>query len=120
MGGASGRAARILVVEDDALTRTILNDCLEEGGYLVSEAGTCLEMDAVLATEVLDLIVLDIGLPDDDGLRALEKNEAPLPPVICVTASDMSEDRFRSPDSRVSKSYLPTRFLSIRRGDVSI
>ncbi len=96
MEGESGRAARVLVVEDDVLTQTILIDCLEEGGFLVSAAGTCQEMDAILATEALDLIVLDIGLLDADGLRALEEKEEPLPPVICVTASEMSEDRFRA------------------------
>lgn len=59
---------QILVVEDEAVTRTKLCGYFENAGYRVHEAEDGAQMRAVLATEDIDLIMLDINLPDEDGL----------------------------------------------------
>ena len=64
----SALAAHILVVEDDPVTRTKLAGYFESEGYRVSEAEDGQAMWARLAGEAVDLILLDINLPGEDGL----------------------------------------------------
>lgn len=59
---------RILVVEDEAVTRSKLCGYFENAGYSVHEASDGARMRTVLATEDIDLVMLDINLPDEDGL----------------------------------------------------
>ena len=63
--------ATILVVEDDRPTRTFLADNLTADGYEIAEAGSCAQALGVLASAVVDLAVLDLGLPDHDGLELM-------------------------------------------------
>jgi len=58
----------ILVVEDEAITRAKLVGYFQHEGYQVSEAGSKAEMNIVLANHHIDLVMLDINLPDEDGL----------------------------------------------------
>jgi len=58
----------ILVVEDEPVTRAKLSGYFEKAGYRVSEADCGQQMRAILQTEDIDLIMLDINLPDEDGL----------------------------------------------------
>jgi len=58
----------VLVVEDEPVTRMKLVSYFENAGYRVSEAGSGLEMRAMLGKEAIDLILLDINLPGEDGL----------------------------------------------------
>tara|TARA_R110002167_G_scaffold22811_7_gene81413 strand:+ start:203 stop:949 length:747 start_codon:yes stop_codon:yes gene_type:complete len=59
---------QVLVVEDEPVTRAKLTGYFEQAGYRVSEAEDGKQMRAILATEDIDLIMLDINLPDEDGL----------------------------------------------------
>lgn len=59
---------QILVVEDEPVTRAKLSGYFEKAGYRVSEADCGQQMRAILQTEDIDLIMLDINLPDEDGL----------------------------------------------------
>ncbi|MBI5317168.1 MAG: response regulator [Nitrospirae bacterium] len=63
--------ATILVVEDDEQLRSWLRRLLEDNGYLVFEAGNGSNALACIDREKPDLIVLDIYLPDKDGLETL-------------------------------------------------
>ncbi len=63
--------ARILVVDDEAPIRRLLRVALEAEGYGVIEAGTAREGLAMVARETPALVVLDLGLPDADGLSVL-------------------------------------------------
>ncbi len=88
---------RILVVEDEKRIADFLSRGLESGGYAVDVAGdgaTALEM--VHATEY-DLIILDLGLPDMDGLTVLKKirNRKTSPPVLILSARDAVDDRVK-------------------------
>ncbi len=88
---------RILVVEDEKRIADFLSRGLENGGYTVDVAGdgaTALEM--VHATEY-DLIVLDLGLPDMDGMAVLKKirTRKTSPPVLILSARDAVDDRVK-------------------------
>src|SRR5262252_4826875 len=61
----------ILVVEDDAPVRDVLRFSLERAGYVVEGAASGLNAMRELDNYVPDLIVLDVGLPDIDGLELL-------------------------------------------------
>ena len=58
----------ILIVDDDERLRRTVSRYLKKEGYVVREAGTGEEMRKRLAAEVVDLVILDLMLPDDDGL----------------------------------------------------
>ena len=88
---------RILVVEDEKRIADFLSRGLESGGYSVEVAGdgtTALEM--VHATEY-DLIILDLGLPDMDGMAVLKKirTRKTSPPVLILSARDAVDDRVK-------------------------
>jgi len=81
--------AQILLVEDDAEIRRALIHALGDLGHVVSSAATAMAgLQLVLDTE-LDLVVLDLGLPDVDGRDALRMLRAVSKvPVIVATARD--------------------------------
>jgi len=88
---------RILVVEDEKRIADFLSRGLESGGYAVEVAGdgaTALEM--VHATEY-DLVILDLGLPDMDGMAVLKKirTRKTSPPVLILSARDAVDDRVK-------------------------
>ncbi|MGB0937733.1 MAG: two-component system response regulator TorR [Colwellia sp.] len=58
----------ILVVEDEAITRAKLVGYFQHAGYQVSEAESKAQMNVILENNTIDLIMLDINLPDEDGL----------------------------------------------------
>ncbi len=58
----------VLVVEDDAVTRAKLSGYVEAAGHRVSEAGDGNAMRRIMATDPVDLLLLDINLPGEDGL----------------------------------------------------
>jgi two-component system, OmpR family, copper resistance phosphate regulon response regulator CusR len=88
---------RILVVEDEKRIADFLSRGLESAGYAVDVAHTGgAAVDMVHATEY-DLVVLDLGLPDADGLSVLKKirNRKVIPPVLILSARDSVDDRVR-------------------------
>ena len=90
-------AMRILVVEDEKRIADFLSRGIESAGYAVDMAGTgSTALDLVHATEY-DLIILDLGLPDMDGLQVLQKvrNRKTSPPVLILSARDAVDDRVK-------------------------
>jgi len=88
---------RILVVEDEKRIADFLSRGLESAGYAVDHAPDGqTALDLVHNTEY-DLLVLDLGLPDIDGLEVLQKvrNRKTSPPVLILSARDAVEDRVR-------------------------
>lgn len=65
----SGRRARVLVVEDDAETRGLVARTLREEGLEVEAAGRAARARAILGSGEVDLVVLDVGLPDATGFE---------------------------------------------------
>lgn len=58
----------VLVVEDDVVTRSKLAGYFQKEGYTVSEAESGAEMRHILQNSCVDLVMLDINLPGEDGL----------------------------------------------------
>jgi two-component system KDP operon response regulator KdpE len=83
-------AARILIVDDEAPIRRFLRVALEAEGYGVIEAGTAREGLAAAARESPALVVLDLGLPDADGLSLLGelRRWSAVPVLILSVRSD--------------------------------
>jgi DNA-binding NtrC family response regulator len=81
-------AARILVVDDERLIRWSLDQQLRREGYEVRLAETGAEALQAARTEPPDLVLLDMRLPDADGVEILERLRAldPQCPVIMITA----------------------------------
>jgi two-component system, OmpR family, KDP operon response regulator KdpE len=94
-----GKAHKILIVDDEPSIRTLLKSTLARAGYAVVEAGTVREATASAAIDKPDLILLDLGLPDRDGLEVIGalRGEAGLP-VIVVSAREDSEQKVAALD----------------------
>ncbi|MCE3260924.1 MAG: two component transcriptional regulator, winged helix family [Pseudoduganella sp.] len=86
----------ILVVDDDQGIRELLRENLERYGFAVSIANGGRQMRSVLAGGAVDLIVLDLMLPGEDGLslcRELHAAGACPPPILMLTALREEADR---------------------------
>jgi two-component system phosphate regulon response regulator OmpR len=79
---------RLLIVDDDLRLRDLLERYLAEQGYACRGVGSLAAMRRVLAAEAFDLLVLDLMLPDGDGLEACRQLRAAGEglPVIMLTA----------------------------------
>ena len=86
----------ILVVDDDADIRQLAGDYLRRNGLRVTQAADGREMRAALETSDVDLIVLDVMMPGEDGLslcRNLRAGKHRAVPVVMLTARDDETDR---------------------------
>ena len=91
---------KVLVVEDHPRLGGVLQQCLAENHYTVQLTRTCEAARDALAEDHFDVIVLDLGLPDGDGLTLLrEWREAGFnEPVLVLTARATVEDRIAGLD----------------------
>jgi DNA-binding response OmpR family regulator len=90
----AGNTPHILIVEDEEFVRQLVAAYLEKEGYRLSGAGSAKAMHEVLDREKIDLIILDLGLPDEDGLtliRQLRTRSAV--PIIVLTARQTRDDK---------------------------
>jgi len=110
---------RILVVEDQEDLRAILRDFLSASGYTVIEAVDGAESVVKAASELPDLVLMDIQLPVLDGYDATRQIKA-LPglamiPIIAVSSFAMKGDeekaRVSGCDDYVTKPYSPVDLL---------
>ncbi|MBM4208338.1 MAG: response regulator [Gammaproteobacteria bacterium] len=86
---------RILLIEDDAVLVDGLEHTLSNTGYQVTSAMTGAGAKQLLAEQDFDLVVLDLGLPDADGLHLLHdirQQKLPLP-ILILTARDSPNDK---------------------------
>lgn len=92
---------KILVVEDDALLLQGLLLAMQSEGYACDGVSTAHEAALCLAAGHYSLIVLDLGLPDEDGIHFLQRirREKFAQPVLILTARDTIEDRISGLDS---------------------
>ena len=91
----AGAGARILMVDDDSGIRDLVSDFLGKHGYKVETAADANEMERALERGPVDLIVLDIMMPGEDGLavcRRLTSAET-APPIIMLSAMGEDTDR---------------------------
>lgn len=88
---------RLLIVEDEEDLAELMKANLRRAGFAVDVAGTADDAGAALAAQTYDAVLLDLGLPDDDGLTVLSdlRNRRDATPVIIVTARDRVAERVR-------------------------
>lgn len=102
---------KILIVEDEPSLREIMQRALTQEHYVVETATTYAEADAKLAAYTYDCILLDIMLPDGNGLHLLEhlKQQRKRDNVIIISARDSLDDKILGLDMGADD-YLPKPF----------
>lgn len=93
-------SAEILVIDDEAQIRKLLEITLSSNGYKVNEAATAKDGIITAANHPPDLIILDIGLPDESGHSVLKKlREWYNKPVIILSVQDDEESIVQALDA---------------------
>ncbi|HEU0201624.1 MAG TPA: response regulator [Burkholderiaceae bacterium] len=114
------RSDHVLIVDDDPDIRSLLADYLSKQDLQVSCAANGKQMRAALATSPVDLIVLDLMLPGEDGLRLFralrETSEHAQIPVLMLTARADDVDRIigleLGADDYLTKPFVPRELLA--------
>src|SRR5260370_36706745 len=102
---------KVLVVEDEERLGRLLKQSISEQAYTVNWVFNCRDARDALCETGYDAIVLDLGLPDGDGLELLREwrkcgfNE----PVLILSARDTAEDRVKGLNLGADR-YLPNPF----------
>jgi len=117
MTTAHPEGARILVVDDDPLLVRLVRTHLEKAGYKVFTAPDGDEALEVAASELPDLVVLDLMLPKLDGFEVCRRiREFSLVPVVMLTARGEPVDKLRGfemgADDYLSKPFVPAELLA--------
>ena len=81
---------KVLVVDDETAIRRLLRNTLQVNDYRVFEAGTVAEALALSASHQPDVILLDLGLPDGDGLSVIEavRQRSAVPIIVLSSRTD--------------------------------
>jgi DNA-binding response OmpR family regulator len=112
---------RVLIVEDDTAIATGLAATLKASGYAVDVTATLAMASAALRVEPFDLVLLDLSLPDGDGLDWLRqvRRSGSVMPVLIMTARDALPDRVagldEGADDYVVKPFEPEELLARMR-----
>ncbi len=114
---------RVLLVDDEADSRDLLNLVLNSCGAIVTITSSAVEAFEAVKREKFDVIVSDIGMPDEDGfslirkIRELSNEEGGNVPAIALTAYARSEDRVQALRSgfqmHVAKPVEPAELIAI-------
>jgi PAS domain S-box-containing protein len=102
VSGAELSGVHVLVVDDEPDARALVKQLLEDNHAQVSIASSTAEAHALLAHTRFDLIVSDIGMPEEDGysliqkLRALDAEAGGRTPAVALTAYARVEDRVKA------------------------
>jgi two-component system OmpR family response regulator len=108
---------RLLIVDDDNDIRTLLAEQLAKAGFIVSTAGNGAEMRHALESRQIDLVVLDLNMPREDGLTLCRdlRSHSSLP-VIMLTARSAPVDRIvgleMGADDYVPKPFEPRELIA--------
>lgn len=90
---------RILIVDDELSIRRLLRSTLERAGYRVSEAINARDALDLLSSGIPDCVLLDLGLPDRDGLELLPliRKQGNVP-VLVISAREATDDKVAALD----------------------
>ncbi|MEE9316731.1 MAG: response regulator transcription factor [Rhodospirillales bacterium] len=106
----------LLIVEDDELVQSLLAAYMQNEDFKVSLASTGKEMLACVDSEPIDLVLLDLGLPDEDGLVLARQVRARSSlPIIVLTARKEQKDRLAAleigADDYLTKPFDPEELV---------
>lgn len=110
--------ARILIIDDDLRTRSLLERYLKDQGFAVTAAENSRSLEPLLAEHRVDLLVLDLMLPGEDGLSLCRRLRAAghALPIIMLTAKGDDVDRIVGlevgADDYVSKPFNPRELVA--------
>ena len=109
--------AAILVVEDDLVTRRLLQEVLERDGCIVTPAGSVAEAMAEVGRREFDLVLLDLILPDGDGLAVCRRIRARHQmPIVIVSTRREIDDRLagfdHGADDYIVKPFEPREVVA--------
>ncbi len=90
--------ARILIVDDESAIRRLVRGAAERAGHSVAEAGTAAEALVAARREGCELVLLDLGLPDRDGIELVPLIKAMDRAVIVLTARDATAEKVAALD----------------------
>jgi DNA-binding response OmpR family regulator len=101
----------ILLVEDDMALASSLQQALKKQHYAVNTTASGTAAVDTINTDTPDIVILDLGLPDMDGLEVLSRVRKghPTLPVLVLTARDQVDDRIAGLDGGADD-YLPKPF----------
>ncbi len=89
---------RILIVDDEPAIRRLVRGAVERAGYTVSEAGTAADGLTKARREGCELVLLDLGLPDRDGIELVPLLRTKDRAVIVLTARDATAEKVAALD----------------------
>ena len=90
----SNNKYKVLVIEDEANISNLLETILTTSGYQVVNEGTCREGIMMMHSYVPDLVILDLGLPDRDGLEFIKTiRQSDTTPILVVSARSNENDK---------------------------
>ncbi|MGA9398458.1 MAG: response regulator, partial [Anaerolineaceae bacterium] len=91
---------RVLIVDDELSIQRFLRVALNGQGFVVSEVGTGQDALQALTMERPDLVILDLGLPDMDGVEVTRRlREWSQVPVIILSVRDLELDKIAALDA---------------------
>jgi two-component system KDP operon response regulator KdpE len=91
---------QVLVIEDEPEIRNVLRVLLEAEGYRFVEADTAMRAEIEARSHKPDLLLVDLGLPDGDGLKVIRKVRGWSPvPIIVLSARTMEEQKIAALDA---------------------
>lgn len=104
---------RLLMAEDNIRLQDLVREVIHDAGYLVDIVGGVHELLSAVAIVKYDLLIIDLGLPDGDGIDAIRSLRArgTTAPILVVTAREGIHDRIRGLDSGADD-YLTKPFNS--------
>ena len=90
----------ILIVEDESYIKKVLETALAAGGYRTISAVTGAQARSAISSYMPDMVLLDLGLPDMDGVKLLkELRQWSAMPVIVVSARSTERDKILALDN---------------------
>jgi len=101
---------KILVIEDEANIRSFIQTVLETNGYQVLTASTCGQGTMMFSSHIPDLVILDLGLPDRDGLEFIQTaREISAVPILVLSARTLESEKVEALD-RGANDYVTKPF----------
>jgi DNA-binding response OmpR family regulator len=104
---ASSEMKRLLLVENSVRLQALLGESLRSAGYPLDVVGTLAEARAAIAEVAYDLLIIDLGLPDGNGMALIHESRVAghTTPVLVITARTGIDDRIAGLESGPTTSW---------------